>query len=73
MIEVQVKKRFFLGRTGILWGIAALILVSVCFVLFLQYNRQASATSTAGFEAGNIIDDYVMGNKATMTESQIYV
>ena len=47
------------------------IVGSVAGMLNVMRNNQPANATLAGFQAGNIISDYVMGNKGTMSIAQI--
>ena len=64
---LRIKKLNLLQTTSALLAIAVLVLAGVLAIL---HQNNADAT-LAGFNAGNIISDYVMTNKNSMTAAQI--
>ena len=66
--DIQKKS----SRKAVAIFAAFLVIVgSVAGMLNVVRNSQPADATLAGFQAGNIISDYVMGNKGTMSVAQI--
>lgn len=64
IIDLQIKKPSTIHLFSVI------VTSAICFLSVL-HSPTAGASSTAGFEAGNIMNDAVMSNKHTMTQAQI--
>jgi len=61
-------------KTGHIWLPLLALFVCLSFLgSFVIYNKQANAAPVIGFNAGNIIDDFVFTNSSTMSAQQIQV